>query len=186
MFYYKFYKLISSFGLLATIILTASTSQSAEFRYDSSTASIEMAGTIRVGDDVTFVTLLRSHPETESVVLRGSVGGEYTSSLNMSLEIRKRGLDTVAAGYCHSGCAYMWLAGASRSVRGSANPEIHLPYSNATREALPGLTYAWLKALGLPATFADAVVRSVGPDNRFVKLTPAFLTRFGALKAQNA
>jgi len=80
----------------------------------------------------------------------------------------------------------MWLAGASRSVRGSANPEIHLPYSNATREALPGLTYAWLKALGLPATFADAVVRSVGPDNRFVKLTPAFLTRFGALKAQNA
>ena len=97
----------------------------------------------------------------------------------MSLEVKKRGLNTVSTNYCRSGCAYIWLAGATRKVVGSANPEIHLPYGNASRQAYPQLTYSWFEALGLPSTFADAVVESVGPNNSFVKLTPAFLSKFG-------
>lgn len=154
--------------------------QAGEFHYNGSTHSIEMRGTIQSGDGTTFSSLLRSHPETQSIELSGSVGGEYTSSLEISLEVKRAGLNTVSANYCHSGCAYIWLAGATRSVVGTANPEIHLPYANATREAYPKLTYAWLEALGLPSTFADAVVQSVGPDNDFVTLTPGFLTKFGA------
>ena len=166
--------------LFALTLLCAAPAFGGEFHYDDATHSIEMKGTILAGDGQKFSELLRSHPETERVELLSSVGGEYNSSLQMSLEVRKRGLSTVSANYCHSGCAYIWLAGATRSVVGSANPEIHLPYANATGETYPKLTYAWLKQLGFPSAFADAVVESVGPSNKFVALTPGFLTRFGA------
>lgn len=165
--------------LLALTLLCAAPASGGEFHYNDSTHSIQMKGTILAGDGQKFSALLRSHPETASVELLSSVGGEYNSSLQVSLEVKKRGLNTVSANYCHSGCAYIWLAGATRSVVGSANPEIHLPYANATGETFPKLTYAWLEALGLSSAFADAVVQSVGPDNNFVKLTPGFLTRFG-------
>jgi hypothetical protein len=161
-------------------LLCARTVDAGEFRYNGETHSIEMKGTIRTGDGMKFSSLLKAHPETEGIKLLSSVGGEYTSSLEISLEVKRHGLTTVSSNYCHSGCAYIWLAGATRTVVGSANPEIHLPYANATGEVFPKLTYAWLEALGLSSTFADAVVQSVGPDNRFVKLTPDFLTKFGA------
>lgn len=165
--------------LFALALFCAAPVHAGEFRYQSSNRSIEMKGTIRVGDGQTFSSLLRSHPETESVTLSSSVGGEYTSSLAISLEIKRRGLNTVSSSYCHSGCAYIWLAGAKRSVVGSVVPEIHLPYANATGETYPELTYQWFEALGLSSSFADAVVRSVGPDNNFVRLTARFLTKFG-------
>jgi hypothetical protein len=166
--------------ILALALLGAGAAHAGDFRYNGATRSIEMSGTILTEDGQKFSALLRSHPETENVALSSSVGGEYTSSLSISLEVRKHGLATVSSSYCHSGCAYIWLAGATRTVVGSVNPEIHLPYANATRQAYPKLTYAWLQALGLPSTFADAVVRSVGADNHFIALTPAFLARFGA------
>lgn len=171
--------------LLGLALLGAAPVQGGEFLYHGSTLSIEMRGTIRPGDGTKFSSMLRSHPETQSVELSSSVGGEYTNSLAISLEVKKRGLNTVSSHYCHSGCAYIWLAGATRSVVGSADPEIHLPYANATGETYPKLTYAWLQALGLSSTFADAVVQSVGPDNQFVKLTPRFLSEFGASTAQD-
>ncbi len=165
--------------LLALPLLCAAPAIGGEFHYDSASRSIELKGTIRAGDSLKFEELLHAHPETVSVELSSSVGGEYTNSLAMSLEVKKRGLNTVSSNYCHSGCAYIWLAGATRQVVGAA-PEIHLPYANATGETYPRLTYAWLAQLGLSSSFADAVVESVGPDNHFVKLTPGFLTRFGA------
>jgi hypothetical protein len=165
--------------LFALTLLCAGPVHGGEFRYNGSTLSIEMKGTIHAGDEQTFSSLLRSHPETERVELSSSLGGEYTSSLAISLEVNRRGLNTVSSSYCHSACAYIWLAGATRSVVGSVVPEIHLPYGSTTRDAYPKLTYQWLEALGLSRKFADAVVRSVGPDNNFVKLTPRFLTRSG-------
>jgi hypothetical protein len=167
-------------ALVALVLLCIAPAHAVEFRYNSATLSIEMKGKILAGDGQKFTSLLRSHPEAQNVELLGSVGGEYNSSLEMSLEVKKRGLNTVSANDCHSGCAYIWLAGATRSVVGSANPEIHLPYANATGETYPGLTYAWFEALGLSSSFAHAVVEAVGPDNRFVKLTPGFLTKFGS------
>jgi hypothetical protein len=181
MLYACFTKIRRRSGLLfALALLCADAVHGGEFRYNSANNSIEMTGTIRAGDGQTFSSLLRSHPETESVELSNSVGGEYTSSLAISLEVKQRGLNTVSSSYCHSGCAYIWLAGATRSVVGSVVPEIHLPYENATGQTYPRLTYQWFEALGLSSSFADAVVESVGPENNFVKLTPRFLTRFGA------
>jgi hypothetical protein len=172
--------------IFALTLLFVGAAHAGEFHYDSATHSIEMKGTILVGDGEKFSSLLQAHPDTENVELSASLGGEYTSSLAMSLEVKKRGLNTVSENYCHSGCAYIWLAGATREVIGSANPEIHLPYANATHEAFPKLTYAWFGALGLSSTFADAVVQSVGPTNSFVKLTPAFIAKFGGSKGQDA
>jgi hypothetical protein len=156
-----------------------------EFHYNAASRSIEMKGTIVLGDGAKFRALLRAHPQTQSLELLGSVGGEYTSSREISLEVRKRGLNTVSTSFCHSGCAYIWLAGATRTVAGDA-PKIHLPYANASGELYPRLTYSWLAALGLPSRFADAVVRSVGPGNDWVKLTPAFLSRFGGAAGREA
>lgn len=167
--------------LFGFVLLCAGPAFASDFRYNAATRSIEMQGTILVGDGAKFRALLRAHPETENVELLGSVGGEYTSSLEISLEVKKRRLNTVSTSFCHSGCAYIWLAGATRTNAGDA-PKIHLPYANETGEVYPKLTYSWLNALGLPGRFADAVVRSVGPDNNWVKLTPAFLSKFGALK----
>jgi hypothetical protein len=170
----------------AIALLCSGTTHAGEFHYNDSTRTIEMKGTIRSGDGLKFSSMLRSHPETEIVELLASVGGEYNSSFEMSLEVKKHGLKTVSSSYCHSGCAYIWLAGVTRKVVGSATPEIHLPYANATGEAFPRLTYAWIEALGLSSTFADAVVQSVGPNNNFVKLTPEFLTKYGAFDGRAA
>ena len=171
------------FGLA---LLCAVPVQAGEFRYNSTTRAIEIKGTFHLGDERKFRALLRTHPETRTVKLLSSVGGEYTSALEISLAVKRAGLNTIAAGYCHSGCAYIWLAGASRAVVGADAPKIHMPYANATGEAYPHLTYAWLEALGLSAGFADAAVQSVGPDNRFVRLTPAFLKQFGGFTRRAA
>jgi hypothetical protein len=164
--------------LFVAALLGAAPAQASDFNYNAATRSIAMKGTILVEDAAKFRALLRAHPETQSIELLGSVGGEYTSSLEISLEVKKRRLHTVSTSFCHSGCAYIWLAGATRSVAGDA-PKIHLPYANATGEVYPKLTYSWFAALGLSRDFADAVVSGVGPDNNWVKLTPAFLSKFG-------
>ncbi len=182
MFYTIFTRAASAL-ILALLPLCVTPSHASEFRYNETARSIEMKGTIRVGDEVAFSSLLRSYPGTQSVTLLGSVGGEYTSALEISLEIKRYGLKTVSSHYCHSACAYIWLAGASREVTSAAYPKIHLPYLNSTGQALPKLAYAWIKALGLPRALADAVVDGIGPDNAFVKLTPAFLAKSGALDA---
>jgi hypothetical protein len=180
MFKSLFTNIVRTALLFAVVLPWAGAAQAGEFRYNAETRSIEMKGTIRVGDGKTFSALLRAHPETESIRLLSSVGGEYTSAREISMQVKTHGLTTVSSNFCHSGCAYIWLAGARREVVGSANPEIHLPYKNETGEMIPRITYSWLDDLGLSSAFADAVVESVGPDNRFVKLTPAFLTKFGA------
>ena len=183
MFHTIFNRFISIVSIVAILVMAAAVPvQAAEFHYSSKANAIVMQGTIRMGDGAKFKVLLRHHPQANSVILTKSVGGEYANSLEMSLEVQRRGLNTIAVDYCRSGCAYIWLAGARREVVRAANPEIHLPYANATGETFPNLTYAWLDALGFPSRFAYAVVKSVGPDNRFVKLTPEFLIKFGAAR----
>ena len=102
--------------LFAMALLFADPAQAIELRYNDATHSIEMKGKILVGDGMKFSSLLRSHPETENVELSASVGGEYNSSLQMSLEVKKHRLNTVSADYCHSGCAYIWNESVGENV----------------------------------------------------------------------
>ena len=55
-------------------------------------------------------------PDIRTVVFTNSPGGVHLIGLALAHEIRRRGLSTVALGYCNSACANAFLGGADRRL----------------------------------------------------------------------
>jgi hypothetical protein len=60
--------------------------------------------------------LSRLTPAIRTVVFTNSPGGVHLIGLALAHEIRRRGLSTVALGYCNSACANAFLGGAGRRL----------------------------------------------------------------------
>jgi hypothetical protein len=55
----------------------------------------------------------------KTVVFYNSSGGEFAAGVNLAFEIRRRGLSTVAKGYCSSSCGNAFLGGVERRLADS-------------------------------------------------------------------
>ena len=58
-------------------------------------------------------------PNVTTVVFVNSSGGDYAAGLNLAAEIRRRGLSTIAKGYCSSSCGNAFLGGVQRYLADS-------------------------------------------------------------------
>jgi hypothetical protein len=66
-------------------------------------------------DAARFRALIDANPNVKAVVLWNSPGGSAAANDAITSTIEQRHLDTVAAGYCVSACAMIFLAGTNRA-----------------------------------------------------------------------
>jgi hypothetical protein len=72
-------------------------------------------GRVVPDDGPRFRALLEANPNVKTVVLWNSPGGAAVANDAISASIEAHGLDTVAAGFCVSACAMIFLSGANRA-----------------------------------------------------------------------
>lgn len=95
------------------------------------------------GDDFRLFKAELEQPGLRRLVLVDSPGGDLWTALKVGDAVREAGLDTVAVGWCMSGCAVIFVAGKSRAfgtgrVPGSTLLGIHGGYNIDTLRPVPG------------------------------------------------
>ena len=75
------------------------------------------SGSINEGDYAKFIQTI--DPAVRAVVFTNSPGGARQIGQDLAEEIRRRGLSTVALGYCFSSCANAFLGGVERRLANS-------------------------------------------------------------------
>lgn len=71
-----------------------------------------------------FALLVMEHPQVDSVQLTGP-GGNYDISMLIAAKIMEFDLNTIASGECSSACAFMFVAGAERTLMLGAELGFH-------------------------------------------------------------
>ncbi len=108
--------LFSAALLLAAFVTTATHAMTIETRGNTVYATGEL------GDDYVKFKEAFAQPGIKRVVFVNSPGGDLWNSMHIGHLIRERGLDTVAAGYCVSGCTVMFMGGKERSFSDAFRP----------------------------------------------------------------
>lgn len=100
---------------------------SAEFSYNDNTQTLTLVGDIVASDYFRLSSALAVNDV--KYLKMTSRGGDFSAGLNMGLLIKEYNVGTVASAYCHSSCAYMWLAGQPIMYNLDDIPEvgIHMP-----------------------------------------------------------
>ena len=124
--------LFSAALLLAAFVTTATHAMTIETRGNTVYATGEL------GDDYVKFKEAFAQPGIKRVVFVNSPGGDLWNSMHIGHLIRERGLDTVAAGYCVSGCTVMFMGGKERSFSDAFRPEatllgLHGPHNRDTK-----------------------------------------------------
>lgn len=76
-----------------------------------------------------------------------SRGGEFLAAREMAELINDTGSTLVAAGQCHSSCAYLWLAVQKRRLGQAANLALHATYRT---DGITNHGELWLREMGRP------------------------------------
>jgi len=103
--------------LLAGVLTTGAQAMTIETRGNT------VYATGPLGDDYVEFKRAFSQPGVERVVFINSPGGDLWTAMHVGHLIRERGLATVAAGYCASGCAVMFMGGKERAFSDAFKPE---------------------------------------------------------------
>jgi hypothetical protein len=103
--------------VLLTLAVSCSPAAAMEMTIRGDT--LVMSGAIKDGDDVTFKELAKTpaFANVRTIVLHNSPGGRVDPVIEMSREIRKRGLSTMvdaSRSYCASACTGLFIAGVNR------------------------------------------------------------------------
>ena len=94
------------------------------------------------GDDFGRFETALSTAGVDTVVFVNSPGGDLRNGLRIARLIVAKGLNTVAAGYCISSCAIMFMGGKQRSFSDVLRPlgtyiGIHGAHNRSTKEVNP-------------------------------------------------
>jgi hypothetical protein len=119
----------------------------------------------------------------DALIVLDSPGGASLTAIKMGLYIRSRGFKTAVAdnAFCTSGCALLWLAGATRFVGKHSHLGLH---SAATMGAVPGknvyfnrLVTDYITQLGYSPEFAEYAVKA--PPQSMTWMTGADAKKYG-------
>jgi hypothetical protein len=108
----KLIKLLTVWLSVSPLLLEAVRSPAMEMTVSGS--QLVLSGFINDSDYDKFLSHLT--PTVRTVVFTDSPGGLHLIGLALAREIRRRGLSTVASGYCNSACANAFLGGAERRL----------------------------------------------------------------------
>jgi len=108
----KLIKQLAVWLCISPILLGAVPSSAMEMSISGS--QLILSGFINALDYDKFLAHLT--PAVQTVVFTNSPGGVHLIGLAMAREIRRRGLSTVASGYCNSACANAFLGGTERRL----------------------------------------------------------------------
>lgn len=128
----KFNHYLFPFALLLAAFLTTTQAMTIEIRGNT------VYATGGLGDDYVKFKEAFAQPGIKRVVFVNSPGGDLWNSMHIAHLIRERGLDTVAAGYCVSGCTVMFMGGKERAFSDAFRPEatllgLHGPHNRDTK-----------------------------------------------------
>lgn len=105
-----------------TILLSvslANAEQDRDYRpfvyHEEDLSTIYLDGEIDSGSLWKFASLLDNVPDATTILLN-SPGGEVYAALILAKQIERMGLHTVVLGECYSACAFLYFAGANRTV----------------------------------------------------------------------
>lgn len=103
---------------------------------------VELRGDIDAGTVRALADAIR-RGQREFVIT--SRGGEFMAARAMAELLNGSGSTLVAAGQCHSSCAYLWLAAWKHRLGPSANLALHASY---TAEGITNHGEVWLQEMG--------------------------------------
>jgi len=111
---------------------------------------IRISGDIVASDFVNFQRLVNAKEEISAILFDSSPGGVLDPGLDIGRLIRKKGLTTIATGYCYSACGLAWIGGSTLIAIGNDAPGFHAAFTgdgevSAIANALVG---AYLFELG--------------------------------------
>ena len=131
----KLFKQLTVWLFVSLSVLGAAPTSAMEMTVSGS--QLILSGFINELDYDKFLSHLT--PAVRTVVFTNSPGGLHLIGLALAHEIRRRGLSTVASGYCNSACANAFLGGTERRLANSRSyVAFHGNYSIRSGRPLAG------------------------------------------------
>jgi hypothetical protein len=131
-------------------------------------ADVTISGRIEWNDDVTLSEAVT--PQTKTVYLL-SPGGYLAPSLRIAGVVRDRGLETVVAyaTFCASGCAIIWLAGATRRILAGGRVGLHSASTDRRTRSAAGneAMIGYLRQLGTVPQLVLALIEVTPPGGMY-------------------
>ena len=82
-----------------------------------------LSGPVVAGDYDAVASSLSFNPQTKTIILRNSPGGDVPTGYHLGELFRQKSLETAVSGFCYSSCSRLFLGGKERYFTDDYPPE---------------------------------------------------------------